>query len=72
MHTLKLNVPDDAYQHIVFLLKGLNNCGVQIIEIKKVTDIKESIKELLLESDIKPFSAIDDPVKWQEDQRKEW
>ena len=32
MHTIKLNVGDNAYAHLMFLLKNLNTSEVQIVE----------------------------------------
>ena len=34
MHTIKLNVQDSIYDHIIFLLKNLNTRDLEIIEDK--------------------------------------
>lgn len=45
MHTIKLQVQDTIYAHIMFFLKNLNSKELQIIEDKKVQKNEES-KEL--------------------------
>ena len=32
MHTIKLNVGDSAYTHLMFLLKNLNTSEIQVVE----------------------------------------
>ena len=34
MHSLKINVEDNVYSHLKFLLDGLNNKGIEVIEDK--------------------------------------
>ena len=38
MHTIKLQIKDSIYDHIMFLLKNLNSKGLKIIEDKKMND----------------------------------
>jgi hypothetical protein len=49
MHTIKLQVQDTIYDHIMFLLKNLNTKELEIIEDKKI-DLVENF------SDIQAFS----------------
>lgn len=75
MHTIKLKVQDSIYSHIMFLLKSLNPQELEIIEDEKVDtkqSMKTSIKNLFDNKNFKAFETIDDPLKWQEEQRKEW
>jgi len=45
MHTIKLNVQDSIYEHIMFLLNSLNSKGLEIIEDKENKDTKVSYFE---------------------------
>ena len=36
MHTIKLNVQDNIYNHIMFLLKSLSNKELEIVEDKTI------------------------------------
>ena len=72
MHTLKINIPDEAYSHVMFLLKSLNDKGIEIIEDNKESGTKEKVLKLLHQNGIKAFADIKDPVKWQKKQRNEW
>lgn len=38
MHTIKLQVQDTIYSHIMFFLKNLNSKELQIIEDKEIRD----------------------------------
>ena len=46
MHTIKLNVQDSIYGHIMFLLKSLNTKELEVVEDKIVVTTKEKIKRL--------------------------
>lgn len=37
MHTIKLNVQDSIYKHIMFLLRNLNTKELEIVEDKTVS-----------------------------------
>jgi len=52
MHTIKLQVQDSIYSHIMFFLQSLNTKELKIIEDTKITQ-SESIKS---SSDIIAFS----------------
>ena len=45
MHTIKLQVQDTIYSHIMFFLKNLNSKELQIIEDKEIQTDEEA-KEL--------------------------
>ena len=73
MHTIKLQVQDSIYEHVIFLLKSLNSKGLNITEYKTdnknskhdVLDVLEKSAGILADKNI-------DPLKWQEEIRSEW
>lgn len=70
MHTIKLDIQDSIYDHVMFLLKSLDGKYINITEYKsdeKIDkyDILEKSAGILANQDI-------DPLKWQEDIRSEW
>ena len=72
---LKLKVQGSLYTHIIYLLKNLNQHEIEIIEDKKIQEIKtnkQQIKELFHNKKVSLFNSIDDPVKWQKKQREDW
>jgi hypothetical protein len=66
MHTIKLKVEDIVYEHIIFLLDSFKSKGVVIEEDKTEDGIDFSKYK------INSFKDIKDPVKWQNEIRKEW
>ena len=66
MHTIKLRVEDIVYEHIMFLLDSFKSKGI-VIEEDKVEDGIDFSKYK-----INSFKDIKDPVKWQNEIRKEW
>jgi hypothetical protein len=66
MHTIKLKVEDIVYEHIMFLLDSFKSKGI-VIEEDKVEDGIDFSKYK-----INSFKNIKDPVKWQNEIRKEW
>ena len=61
MHTIKLNVGDNAYAHLMFLLKNLNTSEVQIVE--DITQDKDNDSEIDMSAyKIEAFKAIQDPL----------
>ncbi|MDQ1339748.1 MAG: hypothetical protein QG567_902 [Campylobacterota bacterium] len=46
MHTIKLNVQDSIYSHVMFLLKSLNTKELEIIEDKTIVEEKPKKKRL--------------------------
>ena len=50
MHTIKLQINDSIYDHIIFLLKNLNSKGLKIIEDKKINNYASQ------DNDINAFS----------------
>lgn len=72
MHTIKLNVGNNAYAHLIFLLKSLNASEVQIVEdIALNNDDSFGVIDMS-EYKIEAFKAIQDPLKWQQEIRAEW
>ncbi len=70
MHTIKLQVQDSIYEHVIFLLKSLNSKGLNITEYK--TDNKNSKRDVLEKSAGILADQNIDPLKWQEEIRSEW
>ena len=75
MHTIKLYLEDDIYHNIMFLLKNLNLQGLSIeeeITNRENSTTKENITQLFESKKVTVFKKIDDPMKWQKEQRDEW
>ena len=74
MHTVKLEIEDDIYQNIMFLLNNLNLKGLEIKEekIENSTNTKQKIQQLFKAKKINVFASIDNPLAWQDQQRDEW
>lgn len=70
MHTIKLKVQDDIYNHIMFLLGNLKGKKLEIIEDKVISDSGDAID--FSEYRIDAFKNIKDPVEWQKTIRSEW
>ncbi len=70
MHTIKLNVGDGIYNHLMFLLKNLKTNELEIIEDKEVTTIQEEID--FSKYKISAFKDINDSLQWQKEIRNEW
>ncbi len=72
MHTIKLNVGDSAYSHLMFLLKSLSASGVQVIE-DSTRDKDDSTQSIDMSAyKIEAFKAIQNPLEWQQEIRAEW
>lgn len=70
MHTIKLNVGDSAYTHLMFLLKNLNTSEIQVVEDR--AEEKEYSFIDMSAYKIEAFQTIQDPLKWQQEIRAEW
>ena len=70
MHTIKLQVQDSIYDHVMFLLKSLDSKGLNITEYK--TDNEDSKYDILKKSAGILSDQNIDPLKWQEEIRSEW
>lgn len=72
MHTIKLNVGDGIYAHLIFLLKNLKTNELEIIEDyeKELLEKHEDIDFSKFQIDA--FKDIKDPVEWQRKIRSEW
>jgi len=70
MHTIKLQVQDNIYDHVMFLLKSLDSKGLNITEYK--IDDQNSKYNILKKSAGILSSENIDPLKWQEEMRSEW
>jgi len=69
MHTVKLNIQDSAYSHVMYLLKSLNSKDIEVIEDDNmVNDKQDAIRK---STGILAGKNID-PLKWQDDIRSEW
>ena len=75
MHTVKLNIHDSIYDHVMFILKNLQPKGLEIKELSndpQSKTTKAKMKDLFANKDIEIFKTINDPILWQEQQRDEW
>ena len=45
MHTVKLKINDDIYNHIMFFLKSLDNSKIKILEDKEQKIVSKDDKE---------------------------
>ena len=77
MQTLKIEVSNSIYEHIIFFLQSLPKNLISISHEKKINNtsthsIKLQIEELFNSSDITAFKEIKDPVSWQKSMRDEW
>ncbi|MGD9554718.1 MAG: hypothetical protein AB7D96_00365 [Arcobacteraceae bacterium] len=70
MHTIKLNVGDGIYNHLMFLLKNLKTNELEIIEDKENTTSQEEID--FSKYKIEGFKNINDSLQWQNNIRNEW
>ncbi len=72
MHTVKLNVGDRAYAHLMFLLKSLNTSDIEVIEDIPLSkdDTTKTIDMSAYKIDA--FKYMQDPLKWQQEIRAEW
>ena len=78
MQTLKIEVSNSIYEHILFFLQSLPKNLINISYEKKPTiyhkkSLKNEIEELFItNSHLQPFQKIKDPVEWQKSIRDEW
>ena len=77
MRTLRIDVSDSIYEHIIFFLKSLPANLIRISDEKENksyqnNSIKNQVEELFNTSNIKTFQTIQDPVAWQKSMRDEW
>lgn len=74
MHNINLEVDDNIYQNIMFLLNNLNLTGLKIKE-DNITSDKSKLQENNIDFSnykVNSFKDIKDPVEWQRDTREEW
>ena len=73
MHTVKLQIEDNIYTNVMFLLTNLKLKGLEIEEEpKKDLTTKQKVKDHFKMQKINIFKDIKDPLKWQKEQREEW
>jgi hypothetical protein len=77
MQTLKIEVSNSIYEHILFFLQSLPKNLIRIsyqtpCENGSSHSIKNDIEKLFKSTTIKPFSEIGDAVAWQKSMRDEW
>ena len=70
MHTIKLDIQDNIYEHVIFLLKSLDSKGLNITEYR--TNNKNNKYDILEKSAGLLASQNIDPLKWQAEIRSEW
>ena len=78
MHTLRIEVSNSIYEHIIFFLQSLPKNLINISHEIKPTlsqkkSIKNDIKELFNKNpNMQLFQEIKEPVEWQKSMRDEW
>ena len=77
MQTLKIEVSNSIYEHIIFFLQSLpkNLINISYEENTNNTSkdsIKNQMEELFRTSNIQAFKEVKDPVSWQKSMRDEW
>ena len=78
MQTLRIEVSNSIYEHILFFLQNLPKNLINIShETKTYIPQKKSIKDEIEDifathSNIQPFQEIKDPIDWQRSIRDEW
>lgn len=78
MRTLRVEVSDTIYEHIIFFLKSLPKNLINISDEKEKQpyhekSVKNQVKELFeTHNNLKAFQEIQNPVAWQKSMRDEW
>jgi len=77
MRTLKVEVSDSIYEHIIFFLKSLPKNLINISDEREnqpyhEKSVKNQMEKLFSTHNIKAFQEIKDPVAWQKSMRDEW
>jgi len=63
MHTIKLNVGNNAYAHLMFLLNNLKTNEIKIVE-NRIDNTDEPLSFInMSEYKIEAFKSISDPVQ---------
>lgn len=74
MKSVNLQIDENIYNNVMFLLNNLNLKGLIIKEMQD-NDLKpirkKSLKEFFKTKDISLFKEINDPLEWQKKQRDE-
>lgn len=78
MRTLRIDVSDTIYDHIIFFLKSLPKNLIHISNEEETQNhsmnnsTKSQVEKLFSTHNIKAFQDIQDPVAWQKSIRDEW
>jgi hypothetical protein len=75
MHTVTLRIKDDGiYEQLMQFISGLRQVEIRDAQSKiEVDERRESLKLALTECrKMNAFSAIENPVSWQQQIRAEW
>ena len=77
MQTLKIEVSNSIYEHIIFFLQSLPKNFISISHEHKIhnhstNSVKSQMEELFKSSNITAFKEIKDPISWQKSMRDEW
>ncbi len=77
MQRVTLDIQDNMYEHIMYLLQHLEKGKVKIvskekIDSKKKKSLKNDLKKLINQNKMEVFKDLKDPVQWQREQRDEW
>jgi hypothetical protein len=76
MRNVSLQIDDNIYNNMMFILNSLKRKGLKIVENKQETTNQttkhKTLKEFLDTNKTDVFRFIDDPMQWQKNQRDEW
>lgn len=77
MKRVILNIQDNIYDPVINMLELLGRDKVEIVSSEKISGMDKqslisSINKILDQKDFKYFKNINNPVKWQKEQRDEW
>ncbi len=77
MQRVTLDIQDNMYEHIMYLLQHLEKGKVKIISKEKINpkkkkSLKNDLKKLINQNKSEVCKDLKDPVQWQREQRDEW
>lgn len=72
MHTIKLNVGERAYAHLMFFLKSFKGNDIEVVEDIPLTHDESTETIDMSAYQIDAFKHMKDPLLWQQEIRAEW
>ena len=77
MQTLKIEISNSIYEHIIFFLQSLPKNLINISYENNTNNsskasIKDEVEKLFKTSNVQAFKEIKDPISWQKSMRDDW